>query len=75
MALYMFFFYVLGVYGSNETMYESSSSIGLESNLDSCMDEMLLSQTGPGGPPPPHESMINPIDKLYSMQNSYFSTD
>ena len=54
-------------------MYESSSSIGLEGNLDN-LDDMLLREAA-GGQPPSHDAMVNPIDKLYSMQNSYFSQD
>ncbi|XP_064649427.1 LIM homeobox transcription factor 1-beta-like isoform X2 [Lineus longissimus] len=62
------------IYGSqpmSESMYNSDSSIGLEGSLDN-LDDMLTPHTPVQNGQP---SLINPIDKLYSMQTSYFSTE
>ncbi len=62
-------------------MYEGSLSI--ENGLES-IDDVLMSPThhqgAPQGVPPPGQNqqggtLINPIDKLYSMQSSYFNAE
>ena len=62
------------MYGSNsvgDAMYNNNMS--LEGSLEN-IEDVLISQgsqpnNGTNGP------VVNPIDKLYSMQSSYFSTE
>jgi LIM homeobox transcription factor 1 len=59
-------------------MCSSDISLDDSTNLDEGGSDTLSLELGP---PQPHDSIlhnpmaqINPIDKLYLMQNSYFST-
>ena len=50
-------------------------SMGVESGLDN-IDDVIMGQSGPGSHGnSPRGSLVNPIDKLYSMQNSYFNAE
>ncbi len=54
-----------------------NSSLGMDSGSLESIGDVLMSQseapsavaTGPGG------TVVNPIDKLYSMQSSYFNAE
>ncbi len=65
---------------AGESMYEGSLSIenGLES-IDDLMPPTHHQGAPPGVPPngqnPQGGTLINPIDKLYSMQSSYFNAE
>lgn len=63
------------LYGSGmaDNLYEGS--LGVESGLDN-LDDVIMSQSGSGSHGnSPRGSLVNPIDKLYSMQNSYFNAE
>ena len=57
--------------GMTEGMYEGS--MGMEGNLDTIDDVLLGNQSAPNGTS--QGGLVNPIDKLYSMQSSYFSAE
>ena len=63
--------------GMTENSYEGS--MGMDSSLDS-IDNMLMGQSQQGQPVTQNNGggggpIVNPIDKLYSMQTSYFSAE
>ncbi|XP_074655127.1 LIM homeobox transcription factor 1-beta.1-like [Tubulanus polymorphus] len=65
------------LYGSqplSDSMYNSDSSMGLDGSLEN-LDEMLLGGQNVQNGHSQQGSLLNPIDKLYSMQSSYFSGD
>ncbi len=55
-----------------ETMYDGG--IGMEPNMDTLDDVMMGQNSQPNGTAS-QDTLVNPIDKLYSMQSSYFNTD
>ena len=61
--------------GSELSLDESSGFDQLEEGIDGSSGSGPVHDLGPGGmgPPIPYHH-TNPIDKLYMMQNSYFSS-
>ncbi|XP_041370837.1 LIM homeobox transcription factor 1-beta.1-like [Gigantopelta aegis] len=51
----------------------SDSHLQMEEN--ETLDQMLMHDSGPHNQITPGAALINPIDKLYSMQSSYFSAE
>ena len=75
---YFIFFKFSGQIYSSQSLdgnyHTDHGSIGLDGSLDN-MDNMLLNNEQQIATTNGHNNVINPIDKLYSMQNSYFSAD
>ena len=60
---------VVGVYSSDtiaDTMYDSI--VSMDSSVED-LDSLVMGRDSL----PDHPPIVNPIDKLYSMQNSYFN--
>ncbi|KAK3605282.1 hypothetical protein CHS0354_001400 [Potamilus streckersoni] len=60
-------------YSSTPAIY-SDGSMSLDDKMEP-MDQFLANDKSSNGNGVSNGSVINPIDKLYSMQNSYFSSD
>ena len=70
---------------TGDTGYEGS--VGMDNSLDSIDNMLLPGGGGPGSIPTHHPptntpiglttagTIVNPIDKLYSMQSSYFNAE
>ena len=81
---YLYFVFILSllcfVSGSLYTQQPLSDNIYetpmmAEGGMDTIDDVLMSHQGASSGPGGAQGSLINPIDKLYSMQNSYFSTE
>jgi len=69
------FFFTDSAYSSTNTVSQNAYSNGsmLEDKMDSI--EQILGPDGRTNGHTSSSSLINPIDKLYSMQSSYFSAE
>ena len=57
----------------SESLY--GGSLGMETNSLETLGDMLMGQTPSAVTPSGQTHVGNPIDKLYSMQSSYFTAD
>ena len=74
LILFSIFLFSDSVYSSNQALSNnvySDSSTPLDDKMDT-IDHILLERPSNGTV---CNTVINPIDKLYSMQSSYFSTE